>query len=171
LAKVPYVIEHVTKLLEQDGIRKVVVFAHHRDVITALMEAFAGPYQAVCYKGEMTEAMKHRSVDLFQTWADCRVFIGSITAAGVGLTLTAASHMVFAEIDWKDMRQAEDRIHRIGQTETCIYQTLVFDWSVDANMMRKILEKMRIAEVAIDGKGVVEEKVKDEIPDAEYEDL
>lgn len=151
LAKVPYVVEHVEKLLERDAIQKVVVFAHHQDVLSALVDAF-DKYQSVVYRGESTEAMRDRAVRLFQTNPDTRVFVGSLTAAGVGLTLTAASHTVFAETDWKDMRQAEDRTHRMGQKDrVCVYQTLVFDWSIDANMMRKILEKMRIARVAIDG--------------------
>jgi SWI/SNF-related matrix-associated actin-dependent regulator 1 of chromatin subfamily A len=151
LAKVPAVVAHVNDLLENKGVQKVVVFAHHYEVIWALEDAWV-QWQAVVLTGTMTEEMRDRSVRLFQTNPDVRVFVGSLSAAGVGITLTAASNMVFAEIDWKDMRQIEDRIHRIGQRDSVLIQSLVFDWSVDANMMRLVLEKMRVAEQAIDGK-------------------
>ena len=150
LAKVPAVVAHVNDLLENKGVQKVVVFAHHQEVVWALEDAWVH-WQAVALTGSMTEEMRHRSVHLFQTNPDTRIFVGSLSAAGVGITLTAASHMVFAEIDWKDMRQCEDRIHRIGQKDSVLIQTLVFDWSVDANMIKLVIEKMKVAEQAIDG--------------------
>ncbi len=149
-AKLPLVVEHVARLLEHH--EKIVVMAHHTDVVNALVDAFEA-VGSVPYRGDMPESLRHRSVEKFQTDPHTRVFVGSITAAGVGLTLTAAGMMVFAEVDVKDMRQAEDRIHRVGQTrDVCHYQFLVFDWSVDANMMRKVLEKSRVADAVLDGK-------------------
>lgn len=108
LQKVPFVVEHLNEVLEGNG-KKVVVFAHHREVVQALQNAFPG--MSVSLTGETSMQARQDAVDKFQTDSACRLFIGSIKAAGVGLTLTASSHVVFAELDWvpASMSQAEDR--------------------------------------------------------------
>lgn len=149
LAKVPLIVEHVRRVLGE-GVRKVVLFAHHREVIGLLSDAF-GLDECVLYYGGVPERERAENVKRFQTDDAVRVFLGGLTAAGVGLTLTASSHVVFGEIDWKDPRQAEDRVHRIGQTaESVLIQTLVFDWSVDANMARAMVAKIALSEKTLD---------------------
>ena len=94
---------------------KVVVFAHHRAIIHALVEEFGN--KCVHIIGGMDTESRALAVRRFQNDDRCRIFIGSIGAAGVGVTLTAASHVVFLELDWSPavMAQAEDRCHRVGQ--------------------------------------------------------
>jgi SWI/SNF-related matrix-associated actin-dependent regulator 1 of chromatin subfamily A len=102
--------------------------------------------------GGMSDVEKENSVTRFQNDPTCKIFVGSIRAAGVGITLTAASKVVFAELDWTpaNMMQAEDRCHRIGQTESVLVQHLVFDDSLDARMAEILVEKMEIIGAALD---------------------
>jgi SWI/SNF-related matrix-associated actin-dependent regulator 1 of chromatin subfamily A len=97
---------------------KTVVFAYHQDIIKGIAEDLRKEGRSV-----VTLTGKTRNgaveIDRFQKGPDCLFFIGNFKAAGVGITLTAAAHVVFAELDWTPAmhRQAEDRAHRIGQTK------------------------------------------------------
>jgi SNF2-related domain/Family of unknown function (DUF6011)/Helicase conserved C-terminal domain len=148
VAKIPAVIEHVEMCLENEG--KIVVFAHHLDVIEALMAAFPG--SAMVSGLEPNLAKRDAAVARFQNDPACRVFIGGIKAAGVGLTLTAASHVVFAELDWTPggVTQAEDRCHRIGQKNMVLVQHLVFDGSLDSRIAKIIVDKQNVIDAALD---------------------
>jgi SWI/SNF-related matrix-associated actin-dependent regulator 1 of chromatin subfamily A len=153
LAKLPQVIEHVRDAL--DGSEdKIIVFAHHRDVVEALTKEFSD-VGAVRLMGGDTQADKQAAVDRFQADPNCRVFVGSIKAAGVGITLTAATHVVFAEQDWTPgwNQQAEDRAHRIGQRGSVLIQYVVLDGSLDAHIAQVNVDKAAIADKALDKPG------------------
>lgn len=148
MAKVPYVVEHVNNLLTS-GI-KVVLFAHHHDVIDSLMDAFG--ITAVKLDGRDSAAAKQTAVDRFQTDDSVRVFVGGITAAGLGITLTASSHVIFAELDWVpgNLSQAEDRCHRIGQKDNVMVQHLVLEGSLDVNIARRLVSKQSVIDQILD---------------------
>jgi SWI/SNF-related matrix-associated actin-dependent regulator of chromatin subfamily A-like protein 1 len=149
LAKVPLVVEHMKSVLEDAG--KLVVFAHHRAVVAELAEPFGDA--AVTLTGSDSSESRQASVDRFQEDPTCTIFIGSITAAGFGLTLTASSHVVFAELDWvpAHLTQAEDRTHRIGQENSVLVQHLVLEDSLDARMVGTLLKKQRVIDKVVDG--------------------
>lgn len=149
VAKVPMAIEFLKDIMETG--QKVVIFAHHHDVINALYEQI-GRTSAVVLTGQTPQAERQAAVDRFQKDPGCLVFIGSIGAAGVGITLTASSHVVFVELDWVpgNVSQAEDRCHRIGQTNSVLVQHLVLDGSLDVRMAEILIEKQRIIDQALD---------------------
>ena len=138
--KLPHVEEFVRDLLAEED--KVVVFAHHREIIEALRIDLAD-YGTVSLYGGMTDAQKDAAVTRFQTDPNIRVFVGQIQAAGTGLTLTSAHTVVFAELDWVpgNVTQAEDRCHRIGQGDPVRVIHLVAADSIDARMVRALVDK------------------------------
>ena len=98
---------------------KMIVFAHHQEVLNYLeTELRKRGIKYVRIDGNTTATVKDERKTLFQTKTDIQIALLSIKASGVGLSFTKASIAVFAELDWtpSNLLQAEDRIHRIGQT-------------------------------------------------------
>ena len=149
LSKVPLAIDHLHELLD-GGVGKVIVFAHHKDVINALCAEFDG--ECVRLTGDTAMADRQAAVDRFQSDPSCRLFFGNLLAAGVGITLTAASTVVFVEGSFvpAEMSQAEDRAHRMGQKSTVLVQSLVIDGSLDQRMMEIVTSKQNTADKALD---------------------
>lgn len=91
-------------------------------------------------------------VERFQNDPDCSVFLGQIAAAGLGITLTAASTMVFYSLDYSmaNFDQAKARIHRVSQTENCHYIYLVAEGTVDRKVLRSLRNKIDLAKMLVD---------------------
>jgi SWI/SNF-related matrix-associated actin-dependent regulator 1 of chromatin subfamily A len=138
MAKLKPAIDLLEDYLEEE---KVVVFAHHRDVIDALLDHFGN--RAVAIMGGMEREERDGAVKMFQENDSTRLFVGSIRAAGIGLTLTASSHVVFLELDWSPgvMAQAEDRCHRVGQSDSVRVQYFVFRNTIDEWLSKSLLYK------------------------------
>ncbi len=147
LAKVNDVVTHVAAIDHQ-----VVVMAHHKDVVDGIKAGLeAAGKSVVTLTGDCNQAHRQNAVETFQA-GNADVFIGTIGAAGVGITLTSASHVVFAELDWVpgNMSQAEDRCHRIGQDSSVLVQHLVVDGSIDARLAQVLVGKQRVLDKALD---------------------
>jgi SWI/SNF-related matrix-associated actin-dependent regulator 1 of chromatin subfamily A len=150
IAKVPGVIDQV-KLVHEDG-KKVILFAHHIQVLDKLQEELeAGGLTFVRIDGSTSLKARQEAVEKFQAGL-VDVFLGGIIPAGVGLTLTAAEYVIFAELDWVpgQMTQAEDRAHRIGQLAVVFILHVVMEGSLDEYMAKRLIEKQEIIERALD---------------------
>lgn len=103
--------------------KKLVVFGWH----TAVVERIATHFKAPAIMGRTKTEDRARYVDAFQHDPGVPLIVGNIRAMGEGLTLTAASDVAFLEFGWnpKDQQQAEDRCHRIGQTDSVTVWSLV----------------------------------------------
>lgn len=162
LAKVPYVIDHVRNILLDED-RKVLLFAHHHTVIEALYQAATEflPDGVVHFYGKSTHEEKQDAEKRIQSDPGTRLFIGGITAAGTGLTLTAASSVVFAEEDWvpSNMRQCEGRAWRKGQENRVTVDHVVAYGSVDSLIAKRMISKQEISDQAIDSDLTLEEPI------------
>lgn len=147
LAKLPMVMDHLVNVLESES--KVVIFGYHHGVIDGLEEGLKD-YGVVVVDGRTVMGARQKAVELFQTSPHTRVIVGSIGAMGVGWTLTAASYVAFAELDWVpgNISQAEDRLHRIGQHNSVLVQHLMLNGSMDGRMAKTIVAKQRVIERA-----------------------
>ncbi len=147
--KLPFVIDHLNNMIEE-GVNKVIVFAVHHAVIDTLMKKFGD--RAVKIDGRDSQDARHQSVQRFQNDDSVQFFIGQIHAAGVGLTLTAASHVVFVELDWvpANLTQGEDRAHRIGQKNSVLVQHLVLAGSLDEHFVKMIIDKQAVFDAMLD---------------------
>lgn len=98
--------------------------------------------------------VKNRDEEIrkFQEDSDCRVFIGQIAAAGLGITLTAASAMVFYSLDYSmsNFEQAKARIHRVSQKDNCLYIYLVAKNTVDIKVLHALRHKINLAKSLVD---------------------
>ncbi len=140
LSKVDESVEYIKMLLESTD--KVVVFAYHQEVVEKLYSELHD-YLPVRITGNTPSSHRSMLVDSFQDNPDVRVFIGNIQAAGVGLTLTAASNVVFVESSWvpAENEQAIDRAHRIGQKDNVNAHFLVLGGTLDARILTTSLTK------------------------------
>lgn len=131
---------------------KVVVFAYHTEVLQELYKAAGAGGTAVLIHGDTPMDRRHEAVTKFQQDPGISLFLGQITAAGVGLTLTAASHVVFVELDWVPgvMTQAEDRCHRKGQKDCVNVYWLIAEDSLDRLMLLSLQRKRSVVGSVLD---------------------
>lgn len=102
--------------------QKLVVFAWHRNTVLSLCKALEQAHggKVPHIMGGDDSKVRQQTVDTFQDDPRCRLLVCNIIAAGEGITLTAASDVLFTELGWNPgkMEQSEDRCHRIGQKDS-----------------------------------------------------
>lgn len=147
LAKLPQAVEHIRNMLEE--VDKLIVFAHHRDVLEHLHAEF-GEASVLLYGGTSNED-KQAAVDRFHADASCRLFLCALTTTE-GLPLHAASSEVFVELDWTPgaMTQAEDRADHPDKRDVVLVQHLVLEGSIDAKMALTLVAKQDTSDRALD---------------------
>jgi SNF2 family DNA or RNA helicase len=134
---------------ETDG--KIIIWANYRYDIEAIKLALAKEYgmNAIgTYYGDTDVDERKRVVEEFQKPdSEMRFFVGNPSTGGYGLTLTAASTMVYYSnsFDLEKRLQSEDRAHRIGQTKNVTYIDLIAPNTVDEKIVKALREKINIA--------------------------
>jgi len=134
-AKLSAMQEYISDILEAG--HKILVFAHHKNVMDAFEDAFMKEKRKyIRIDGATTTSLRQDICNKFQNDPTVRVALLSITAANTGLTLTAATTVVFAELYWNpgQMVQAEDRAHRIGQCDSVNVHYLLAKGTTDDSL-------------------------------------
>ena len=132
-----------------EDVEKTVIYAHHHDVLRVLHEALV---PSVLVTGQTPAKARARAVASFQEPGGPKYFVASIQAMGVGITLTAASRVIFVEESWTpaEMEQAECRLHRIGQLSSVLSQYLVVRGSIDEKILSTVVGKLRVIEAVLE---------------------
>lgn len=146
MAKLPAVCDLIKEELDIKAYEKIVLFGVHRSVIEGARDAFS-KYGAVTLYGQTPPAKRQANIDRFMRDPSCRVFIGNIQAAGVGINgLQETCHEVaFLEQDWvpANNAQAAMRVHRIGQKKHVRVRIFSLYKSIDEQVQETLMRKAR----------------------------
>ena len=129
------------------GLDKRVVMGLHRKALMDVRDILTRRgYHAVLVNGDTPEAERIAAVKAFQEDPRCKVFIGNIRAAGVGLTLTAACTLDMMESDWTPAGNAQAimRVHRLGQVRNVTGRFITLARSIDETVNRVVAEKTAV---------------------------
>ncbi|QCQ15552.1 MULTISPECIES: DEAD/DEAH box helicase [Microbacterium] len=141
----------------QRSVGKVVFFAKHIDVMDAAEAHFAAAgLKSVSLRGDQTAIARQAAIDAFNSDPEVAVAVCSLTAAGVGVNLQAASNVVLAELSWTaaEQTQAIDRVHRIGQDEPVTAWRIIAAHTIDTKIAELIDAKQGLSLRALDGHAV-----------------
>jgi SNF2 family DNA or RNA helicase len=138
-------IDAVIEIVKEAGSQQIVVFSQFAQVIKLLAKRLEKE-GITCGKfiGETPADERSKLINDFQD-GKVQVFAGTIAAGGVGITLTAASIVVFTDRSWSNALnlQAEDRLHRIGQKSAVQVIDIIANNTIDAKRIRGIQLKWK----------------------------
>ena len=144
-------VKKVIKDMASQGL-KFIVFCYHKSFMDQMEEACEGA-DYIRIDGDTPVKKRQEYVDQFQD-GQVQVAILSLLAASTGFTLTASSLLVFAELSFVPgiMLQAEDRVHRIGQTESCDIRYIIGEGTLDDYIFRMIKRKLDTLDSVLDNR-------------------
>jgi len=141
--------DELLNILEQiEG--KAIIWAnyvHNIESITSKLIELYGKNSVVNIYGDVDAIKRKEAVHRFQNDAECKFFVGNPSTGGFGLTLTAASYVIYFSNNYNyEIRiQSEDRAHRIGQSKNVTYIDIVAKDSVDFHIMKALQNKLQIS--------------------------
>ena len=142
-------LDELTDLLEEvEG--KAVIWAHYQYDVQTIMDAIKKEYgndSIVDYYGKTPNEERQDNITKFQSDPKCRFLVGTPSTGGYGITLTAASTMIYYSngYDLEKRQQSEARIDRIGQTKPMTYIDILCEETVDERIVKALRKKINIA--------------------------
>jgi len=134
-----------------DNGEKVLVFSSYNSPLEYLNKKYSN---SVLLTGSMSSEKKNDAINKFQNDDNVKIFFGGIKSAGVGITLTAATNVIFLDYSWNpsDHDQAETRAHRIGTSKPVYVYQLYCKDTIDEYMRMLLLKKRVVIDNVIGGK-------------------
>lgn len=147
-AKMESACEWIDNFLESTD-RKLVVFAHNVNIVDELAKKYGG----LRVSGRDDSDARQYAIDSFQNDPDSRVIVLNLQAGAVGITLTAASDVLFVQMGWTPAEhdQAEDRCHRIGQINHVQAYYMICAGTIDEDIYELIQAKRSVVDAVTDG--------------------
>ena len=142
-------------ILEGAGQQKVVVFSQFKQAINLVKnELEKEGYEYGILTGDIDQDQRQKEVDKFQNDPNCKIFLATIKAGGLGINLTAGSIAVFLDKDWTPANnsQAVDRLHRIGQKDNVTVIELMAKNTIEEYIEKVLEEKQETFDNLIEGK-------------------
>lgn len=136
---------------------KVLIFSNWTQMTDAICNKLKSEGHKVgVITGETPDSLRQEIVDVFQNSSDLSVLVGTIGAMGTGLTLTAATTVIFLDEPWNKalFDQAVDRAHRIGQKNNITIYSIMCKDTIDERIHNLIYKKGAMSDAIIDGKVV-----------------
>ena len=139
----------LSELVEDiDG--KIIIWARFTAEIKAIAKLLREQYgvnSVVEFWGEISQKDRANSIEQFQNNPVARFFVGNAHSGGIGLTLTAATTMIYYSNDFslETRLQSEDRAHRIGQKNNVLYIDLIAENTIDEKVIEALRGKQNIA--------------------------
>lgn len=130
---------------------KVVILSNFKEPVYKLKEILE-EYNPVIATGDLSDTQISESIDKFQNDDKYKVFIGTISKAGTGITLTKACYMIMLDLPWTKAlyNQATDRIYRIGQKSPVFIYNLICNNTIDEMVLKLITRKGAIGDYLVD---------------------
>ncbi len=150
MSKLKHIVEFVNEVMETD--ESIVVFCHHKAMHKLLHEKLS-EHNPSSIIGGQTLSVRDNEIDRFQK-GKTKLMIAGLRAGNVGINLTKARYVIFAELDWSPAihRQAEDRLHRIGQKNTVFAYYLVGMGTLDEHVADILVDKEFEVDSILDAK-------------------
>jgi len=129
---------------------KAVIWAHFQHDVKNIIKEIQkvhGPGSVVDYYGLTPKDIRQNNIEKFQTNDEVKYFVGTPATGGYGITLTAASTMIYYSngYDLEKRLQSQDRIHRIGQKKPVTYIDIIAEDTVDNRIVKALRKKINIA--------------------------
>lgn len=148
-AKIQRAVDLATQIAESGD--KVVIFSTFKQPVYELQKQLK-EYNPVIGTGDCSDQEIEEAKQKFQNCSDNKIFLGTWQKCGTGITLTAASYMIFIDVPWTqgDYNQAQDRIYRIGTKNAVTIYHLITKNTIDERVLEIVEDKGYLADYIID---------------------
>lgn len=148
-AKLQRAVELTKEIIESNN--KVVIFSVFKDNVYKLSELLS-EYDPLVNTGDIKDTVITENIDKFQNDPDKKIFLATSQKCGTGITLTAASYMIFIDTPWTYgvYEQAQDRIYRIGTKDPVFIYNLIAKDTIDERVLQIVNNKKALSDYVID---------------------